>query len=231
MNILYKVVIFFSLIVEFSFIGCSSVEDTNTTSGISYLKFVNARDVLEDLVASIEVNASEVYKQSLPYGTTSSYELSWSSDKNVTFKFIQDNAQSNTLVLTSSKKKYITFVSLGNYTKQYIFPITVDGVLQEELDSKTAYIKVLNAMDDGVKKRIVFNAGESGKFIDFKSTDIIKEANAISSTSVDIVDESGNYFNTTVSIATNRAYLFVIYEDKNDTTKPLLLNIDITPPQ
>ncbi len=213
-------------------IGCgSSSEPTDVSYKSTFIVF-NARNVSNDMKIQIEYNNINDYNKTIRYSKQDSHEIWWYEDDDITIKYAQDdNLATSFPIIQKLKGKYL-ICSLGN-SKNSTLPLAIPPIDAKDIHEQKAYIKIINAINDGIEKRVYINY-ESDKS-DFTSFNNISEKFYIDAASNSLVylqyknQDTPFMFDDSINFDAKHTYFIIIYEKRNSPDKPQIAIVDMTP--
>jgi hypothetical protein len=233
MNIMVHLLLAATMVV---FAGCGSSTEDDPEKGRAAFKLFNARHVDDKMAVTVENNASQLFSVSMDYAKEASKEADWTEGELWKITYSQDFDIVFDRITPSDTMKII--LAVGDDLQQSS-PIVFDGPEPEEIGSRQAAVKVVNAMrgdpqqhiNDELKLHInnkgdyesrLLSLGESSEGWYLVSTG----ENSL----VEVRDRRNNLQeNTTYDILEGRAYVIVIYEESTAANMPKVHFLDVTP--
>ena len=209
--------------------GCGSSEsDSKPSYQTEYIMF-NARNVSEDMQMEILHNGATDYNDSIKYTEQDSHKVSWFEEDSITLKYSQDENFDISYPETKIKGKKL-MCAMGNAT-QTTPPILVTGPESNDIPQGRAYVRVINAMNDGIEKRIDVNEIVQSDYTVFASISDHFNINNPTAKSLVYVEYKGGtrFLFQEIDFAANHAYYIIIYEDTRNPDEPGIEIIDMTP--
>jgi hypothetical protein len=220
----------FILFIFFTACGSSESEQVELSYKSTFIMF-NARNVQNDMHIEIELNNTSDYNKSIRYSKEDSHELWWYEDDNITVKYRQDDELSSSMpIINKSKGKHL-ICSVGN-AQNTTLPLIIPPIDSKEMREHQAYIKVINAINDGIEKRVYINYESAhSDFTMFaqSSEKFYIDAATNSLLYVQYKDGSTFSFHDSINFDAKSAYIIVLYEDKESPSEPQIAVIDMTP--
>jgi len=209
--------------------GCgSSTPESKPNYQTEYIMF-NARNVSNDMLMEIVHNSATDYNDSIKYTEQDSHKISWFEEDSITLKYSQDENFNISYPETKIKGKKLV-CAIGN-AAQATPPILVTAPESDDIPQGRAYIRVINAMNDGIEKRIDVNNIVRSNYTIFASiSDDFNINNPTAKSLVYVQYKDGTEFLfQEIDFAANHAYYIIIYENKRSPDEPGIAIIDMTP--
>jgi uncharacterized protein YcfL len=222
-----------NLLVILIFTACgSSDSEPVDISYKSTFNMFNARNVANDMQMQIEVNDESDYNKSIRYSKQDSYDVWWYDDDNVTIKYSQDDNLDISFPIAQKHKGKYLICSMGN-VKNSTLPLVIQPIDIKEIREGEAYIKVINAINDGIDKRVYINYEfDKSDFISFNTSSDKFYINASTNSLVYVQYRDVDVpfiFDESINFNPNSAYFIIIYESKDNPEEPKIEIIEMTP--